>query len=186
MSRIVFLLEEPSMVALLRGVLPKVFPDWVENQHWLALPHQGKSDLEASVPRKLRAWHVPGDRFVILRDNDGGDCRAHKARLLALASVKPAGDVLVRIVCQELESWFLGDLDAVVAAYPEAGRALKATHRKYPAPDGMTNAADEIRQLTGQLGKVGRAQAISPHMTIEKNTSHSFQVLVSGIRRLTA
>ena len=75
MRRIVFLLEEPSMVELLRGVLPKVFPEWVESQHWIAVPHNGKSDLEASIPRKLRAWNMPEDRFIIMRDNDGGDCR---------------------------------------------------------------------------------------------------------------
>ena len=102
------------MAELLRGVLPKVFPDWLENQHWIAVPHNGKSDLEASVPRKLRAWHVPGDRFVIMRDNDGGDCRLHKQRLTEMTSAKAPTEVMVRIVCQELESWFLGDLTRIM------------------------------------------------------------------------
>lgn len=186
MARIVFLLEEPSMVELLRGALPKVFPDWVENQQWIAVPHNGKSDLEASVPRKLRAWHVPGDRFVIMRDNDGGDCRLHKQRLRDLAAVKSTGDVLVRIVCQELEGWFLGDLDAVAQAYPIAGRNIIATHRTYPDPDRLTNAANELRKLTEVPGKVGRAKAISAHLNIDANLSHSFQVFISGLRRLAA
>ena len=184
MTRIVFLVEEPSMVELLRGVLPKVFPDWLENQHWLAVPHQGKSDLEASVPRKLRAWNRPEDRFIILRDNDGGDCRLHKARLLDLAAAKPADRVLVRIVCQELESWFLGDLAAVAAAYPAAARNLKTTHRKYPHPDRMTNAAEELGRLTGTPGKVGRAKAISACLTVDANLSSSFNIFISGLKRL--
>lgn len=186
MARIVFLLEEASMVELLRGALPKLFPGWVENQQWIAIPHNGKSDLEASVPRKLRAWHVPGDRFVIMRDNDGGDCLLHKQRLRDLAAVKPAGEVLVRIVCQELESWFLGDLTAVARAYPLAGRILRATPRTYPDPDRMTNAADELRKLTEVPGKVGRAKAISAHLNVEANLSHSFQVFVSGLRNIAA
>lgn len=186
MGRIVFLLEEPSMVELLRGVLPKVFPEWVENHHWIAVPHNGKSDLEASVPRKLRAWCVPDDRFIIMRDNDGGDCRVHKQRLLQLAAVKPAEQVLVRIVCQELEGWFLGDLEAVKAAYPVAARNIIATHLKLPAPDTMTNAAQELSQLTEVPGKVGRAKAISSHMDVEANLSHSFQVFVAGLKRLVA
>ena len=173
------------MVELLRGVLPKVFPDWVENQHWIAVPHSGKSDLEASVPRKLRAWNVPKDRFVIMRDNDGGDCRAHKARLLTLAASK-ADQVLVRIVCQELEGWFLGDLEAVAQAYPLAARNLKATHRKYLDPDRMTNASDELRQLTEVHGKVGLAKAISTHMSIDANLSRSFQVFIAGLQRVAA
>ena len=186
MARIVFLLEEPSMVELLRGVLPKVFPDWVENQHRIAVPHSGKSDLEASVPRKLRAWNVPGDRFVIMRDNDGGDCRAHKQRLLGLAAVRPADQVLVRIVCQELEGWFLGDLEAVAQAYPVADRQLKARPRKYHDPDRMTNASDELRLLTEVPGKVGRAKTISAHLSIEANLSRSFQVFIAGLKRITA
>lgn len=172
------------MLELLRGVLPKIFPHWMEKQHWIALPHNGKSDLEASVPRKLRAWNIAGDRFVIMRDNDGGDCRVHKQRLLTLAAAKPAAEVLVRIVCQELEGWFLGDLDAIGKAYPIARRHLKATHRTYPTPDRMTNAADEVHQLTEVPGKVGRAKAISSHMTIEANRSPSFQIFVSGLKRL--
>lgn len=186
MGRIVFLLEEPSMVELLRGVLPKVFPEWVENQDWIAVPHNGKSDLEASVPRKLRAWNVPGDRFIIMRDNDGGDCRAHKQRLLELAADKPADQVLVRIVCQELEGWFLGDLEAVKAAYPVAARNIIATHRRFPDPDIMTNAADELKQLTEVPGKVGRAKAISGHMNVDANLSRSFQVFIDGLKRLAA
>jgi hypothetical protein len=184
MRPIVFLLEEASMVELLRGVLPKIFPDWVENHHWIAIPHNGKSDLEASIPRKLRAWNLPEDRFVILRDNDGGDCRVHKRRLAALAVAKPEEHVLIRIVCQELESWFLGDLPAVAQAYPAAAHNLKANRRKYPDPDRMTNAADELRQLTEVPGKVARAKAISGGMTVETNLSHSFQVFVSGLKRL--
>ncbi|GAA5143860.1 DUF4276 family protein [Prosthecobacter algae] len=184
MRRIVFLLEEQSMVELLRGILPKIFPDWVENQHWIAVHHNGKSDLEASIPRKLRAWNIPEDRFVIMRDNDGGDCRAHKQRLLGLAAARDVNQVLVRIVCQELEGWFLGDLDAVAAAYPVAARKLKASHRKYHDPDRMTNAADELYRLTDVPGKVGRARAISGKMAVEANLSQSFQVFVAGLRRL--
>jgi len=184
MGRLIFLLEEASMVELLRGVLPKLFPDWLENHHWIAVPHSGRSDLEASVPRKLRAWNRPEDCFVILRDNDGGNCRIHKKRLLNLAKAKPKEQVLVRIVCQELEGWFLRDLPAVSKAYPIAARSLKRTHRKFPDPDRMTNASDELHQLTKVPGKVGRAKAISSHMNVDANLSHSFQVFVAGLKRL--
>ena len=40
------------------------------------VPHDGKDDLERSIPRKLRGWREPGVRFVIVRDNDRGDCIA--------------------------------------------------------------------------------------------------------------
>ncbi len=64
MNRVVFLLEEYSMKALLDGLLPRLFPDLL----FQCVPHDGKGDLERSIPRKLRAWREPGVRFVIVRD----------------------------------------------------------------------------------------------------------------------
>lgn len=89
-GRIVFLLEEESMKQTLRFVIPKIFPDWQEEVHWIPIAHRGKSDLEKSIPRKLRAWSEPNVRFVILRDNDGGDCRERKIR--SSEALKRKGD----------------------------------------------------------------------------------------------
>ena len=47
MSRVVFLLEEYSMKALLDALLPRLFPDL----RFLCVPHEGKGDLEKSIPR---------------------------------------------------------------------------------------------------------------------------------------
>jgi hypothetical protein len=80
-GRIVFLLEEPSMKTLLLGLLPRLFPGWVEHEHFVCIHHEGKSHLDKSIPVKLKAWRVPDDRFVIVRDNDNVDCVDLKARL---------------------------------------------------------------------------------------------------------
>lgn len=84
MGRIVFLLEEPSMKLLLQGLLPRLFPGWVEFEHFVCIAHEGKSDLDRSIPVKLKAWRFPYDRFVIVRDNDNANCVDLKARLLAM------------------------------------------------------------------------------------------------------
>ena len=102
-GRLVFLLEEPSMKHLLAGLLPRLVPGWVEGEHFLCVPHEGKSDLDRSVPRKLAAWQVPGDRFVVLRDNDAAACEEVKARLVKLCADSGRPDTLVRLACQELE-----------------------------------------------------------------------------------
>lgn len=52
MSRLVFLLEEYSMAVLLEDLLPRIYPDLP----FLCMSHEGKQDLEKSIPRKLRAW----------------------------------------------------------------------------------------------------------------------------------
>lgn len=59
---------------LLNGLLPRLYPEL----NFLCLAHEGKSDLERSIPRKLRAWREPGVHFVILRDNDGWSSYARK------------------------------------------------------------------------------------------------------------
>ena len=46
MKRIVFLLEEDSMKVLLEGLLPRLMPDLT----FQCLAHEGKQDLEKSVP----------------------------------------------------------------------------------------------------------------------------------------
>ena len=89
MSRLVFMLEEPSLKTLLDELLPRLFP----GLDFFCIAHEGKNDLEKSVPRKLRAWAVPGDRFVVVRDNDGSDC-ALKARLVFLCQSAGRADTL--------------------------------------------------------------------------------------------
>jgi hypothetical protein len=58
MRKVIFLLEELSMKAFLEGYLPRLIPDL----DFLCIQHEGKQDLEKSIPRKFRAW--PGAAFV--------------------------------------------------------------------------------------------------------------------------
>ena len=76
---IVFLLEEKSMKALLDIVLPRILPPDVD---FYTVPHEGKSDLQKSIPHKLKAWNIPDTKFVIVQDQDSNDCRKLKQKLL--------------------------------------------------------------------------------------------------------
>ena len=52
-----FLLEEPSMVNCLEQILPKILPEgFVLNENCFLRPHNGKSDLLKSIPRKVRVF----------------------------------------------------------------------------------------------------------------------------------
>ena len=171
------------MAATLRNLLPILFPDFLEGEHWVIIHHQGKADLERSYPRKMQAWGEPGVRFIILRDNDGADCLVLKQRLVGkVPNGAPA--YLVRIVCQELEGWFLGDLAAVAAAYPAAAQHPQFKSLSRSDPDQLANASELIRQLTGTQTKIGRAGAIAERMLPANNRSTSFQVFVKGLRKL--
>ena len=131
------------MKALIEGLLRRVFPDL----QFVCIPHEGKSDLERSIPRKLRAWREPGVRFVILRDNDSGDCLALKDRLRQLCREGGRDDVLIRIVCQEPEAWYLGEPEALAAAFADEGLRLIGSRARYRNPDTIPKPSENIKQL---------------------------------------
>ena len=180
MNKIVFLLEEPSMKALLEGMLPGMFPEMV----FQYLPHEGKQDLEKSIPRKLRAWREPGVRFVILRDNDGGNCIALKERLTQLCAEGGKDDSLVRIVCQELEAWYLGDTYALAAAFGDERLGRIGRRARFRNPDEVQNPSDALKELIPNFHKVAAAELMATHLSRERNISPSFQALLTGLDRL--
>lgn len=182
MSRIVFLLEERSMKVLLDGLLPRLYPDL----SFLCVPHEGKQDLEKSVPRKLRAWREPGVRFVVLRDNDGDDCHAVKRRLVNLCAESGRPDALVRIACQELEAWYLGDPKGLAEAFGSPRLAGIGSRARFRDPDTVVHPSAEVQKLVPEFQKVSGARAMGPALSRERSCSQSFQVLLEGVDRLVA
>ena len=112
MKTLVFFLEELSAREMLKGLLPRILPV-DEELECVFVVFEGKHDLEREIERKLRGWMRPNSKFLILRDQDAGDCRKIKANLLKKCENAGKPDTLVRIACRELESWFLGDLPSV-------------------------------------------------------------------------
>jgi hypothetical protein len=185
-GRVIFLLEEPSMKALLDPLLPRLVPGWREGEHFQCVPHEGKSDLDRSIPRKLAAWREPGVRFIVVRDNDGGDCLALKARLIELCRSAGRPDSLVRLVCQELESWYLGDLQALSAAFGDPRLATPVLRKRHVDPDSSRKPSVELRRLAPTFQKIGTARVMAAQLDEARNTSRSFRVFVSGVRRLAS
>lgn len=182
MSRVVFLLEERSMKALLDGLLPRLFP----GLPFLCVPHEGKKDLELSIPRKLRAWQEPGVRFVVIHDNDGGDCRELKADLSSLCANSGRNDALVRIACQELEAWYIGESEALADAYGEESLRTIWRRARYRNPDAVQRPSAELSRLIPAFQKVSGARLLSQHLTTERNRSASFHALLDAIQKLVA
>ena len=178
MSRIVFLLEEYSLKVLLDGLLPRLFPELP----FLCVPHEGKQDLEKSIPRKLRAWREPGVRFVVVRDNDGGDCRERKDRLIELCTEGGRADTLVRMACQEIEAWYFGDPDALAKVFERKDLRSISDKARFRNPDEVDQPARALMELVEEFQKVSGARRMAQHLSRE-NRSRSFQVLIAGIER---
>lgn len=180
MSRVVFLLEERSMKILLEELLPRLVP----GMPFICIPHEGKQDLEKSIPRKLRAWREPGARFVVVRDNDGGDCHLLKESLAEICIAAGRPDSVVRIACQELEAWYFGEPAAMAEAFGDPRLKYIGKKARYRDSDIIPKPSREIVGLVPEFQKISGARRIAPHLTREGNHSRSFQVTIEAIERL--
>ena len=73
MTTLVFILEGRSVRVLLETLLPRVLP--MEKLQVRYVVFEGKQDLHKQLVRKMRLWRTPNTQFVVLRDQDSGDCK---------------------------------------------------------------------------------------------------------------
>jgi Domain of unknown function (DUF4276) len=180
MTDIVVLAEEPSAQIIAECLAQKL--NLAERV--LCLRHQGKSDLEQSIPRKVGHWRAQTPpRFVVMRDNDGADCLALRARLLELVPQNARPRVKIRLVVQELESWYLGDLDAVSRAGLLSEVERDSLNRKaiLRNPDRIGNAKQIFKSRVGSGGQIALARSIGPHLSVKDNRSRSFHAFIDAL-----
>ena len=170
------------MKVLLDEMLPRLLP----GLPFLCVPHEGKQDLQRSVPRKLRAWREAGVRFVVIRDNDGGNCLVLKDSLTALCREGGHESVLVRIACQELEAWYFGEPDALADAYGREGLRDIASKARFRDADTIQQPSAALERLVPEFQKVSGARRMARFLSRERNRSASFQVLLAGVDHLYA
>ena len=193
-----FLIEDYSGGEALNILLPSCLaPETQYKVHNFS----GKSDLLKKLPDRLKgykAW-IPDDYLiVVLIDRDDQDCIELKQQLEDISSnagftTKTKNNecfqVLNRIIIEELESWFFGDIDAIVKAYPGVKSSL-AQQEKYRDSDaiqgGTWEALERIlkkaRYHQGGLDKSKAARDIAQWMKPEANRSKSFQVFYKGLQ----
>lgn len=156
------LVEEPSMEAFLRALLPRLLP---QDRTFEVHPFQGKYDLLGKLEPRLRgyaAW-LPADwRILVVVDRDDEDCLELKRRLEAIAQragLRTRGcqtnapwQLVNRIAIEELEAWYFGDWVAVCSAYPRASVSVP-NRRGFRDPDaiggGTWEAFERVMQAQG-------------------------------------
>ncbi len=186
------LVEEPSMEAALRSLLPKLLGEI----SFEVYPHQCKDDLLLVLPQRLQgyaSWLPSTWRIVVLLDRDDDVCKELKSRLEKIATkaglasrTKPrrgAYAIVNRLAIEELEAWYFGDWQAVKAAYPRVPATIPA-RRGFRDPDaiagGTWEAFERVLQKAGYfkggLRKIEAARTIAGHWDPARNNSRSFQV----------
>jgi hypothetical protein len=182
--RVEFLLEEPSMASFLEIILPSVLPaHFIVGKNCFLRPHRGKSDLQKSIPNKIRAFsnfYEPA-KVIIIHDQDSSDCKLLKDKLRDLCCKNGNCPVLIRIACRELEAWYLGDMAAIQSAYPGFKAGYYKSKAKFRNPD-LCNPSEELSKLIPEFEKGTAAKTIPKYMLEPRNTSHSFKQLVKGIQ----
>lgn len=198
------LVEEPSAEAALQNLVPKIVGKDVS---FRILVHQGKTDLLNKILPKLRAyskWITNEVKIVILVDLDRDDCLQLKEKLNKIA--KDAGlkiktsigeltsnfQILNRIAIEELESWFIGDKNAIHKTYNKVN-PNELIKPKYSNPDSISNTWEELERVLqkfhyykGGLSKIQNARMISEQMDVNNNSSKSFNVFRSGLLQIVS
>lgn len=180
-ENLVFFLEEPSARDFLEAILPRMLPAHI-TPHFLVF--EGKQDLEKQLVGRMKRWLRPNSRFIVMRDQDSGDCRVIKTRLLDLCVAAGQPQATVRIVCKELETFFVGDWPAVAVGFQKPRLAAHAKKANFREPDLLGSPSAEIKRIIPTYQKREGARTISPHLDLVHNQSHSFRVLLRTLSEL--
>ena len=185
MKTVVFLLEEPSAAEFLKGLIEtniKVDPVNLNIQYKI---FEGKQDLEKNLKRVIKLWKTPDTTFLIMRDQDAGDCKIIKNGLVKECEDSGRSGYIVRVACRELESFYLGDLAAVEEGLELQGIKGRQGTKKFRTPDYLHSPSKELSRITkGRYQKISGSRAIASFLKPSLNTSHSFSVLYKSLIKI--
>lgn len=209
------LVEDSSGAKLVETLLPALIGGYGEPHTWRVHSYKGigrlppnlaaggdpaKRALLNQLPRLLSGYgKTPGiDAVVVIVDNDERDWKVFLGELKALlATCDPAPNTLFQLAIEEMEAWYLGDRQAILAAYPKAKMAVLDSYEQDSICGTWERLADAVYPggsaairkagwpLPGQV-KHQWADAIARHMNVEENESPSFAKFRNGILGLIA
>lgn len=185
-----FLVEELSMEIVLREIIPKI----IGSKHTFNIRNfQNKDRLLKRLPERMKSYakYVNKDWIiVVLIDRDNDNCYELKKKLCKASSVITQATVLNRIVIEELEAWFFGDIPAICNEYQRIPLSL-SNKKQFRNPDAIKGGTwEQLNQVLKKYGydtglqKREFAQRVAIHMNIDNNKSKSFQILRDSLRKI--
>ncbi len=133
---------------------------------------------------------------VVVVDNDSRICRDFKQELNAvLSQCHPAPQAAFCIAIEEIEAWLLGDIDAVIRAYPSAKRNVLDAYNQDSICNTWEVLADALcLERAAGLRRIGYpeigirksewAEKIAPLVEIDRNNSSSFKYFVRKVKEM--
>ncbi|MBN1903218.1 DUF4276 family protein [Candidatus Sumerlaeota bacterium] len=213
------LVEDASGKIALDILLKKILGTNGKNHSWRIFGYKGigripddlrknradpsKRMLLNNLPRLMKGYgntykKDPNTTIIVVVDLDDRDCKVFKRELLNIQNqCIPSLNVLFRIAIEELESWFLGDPQAVKSAYPKVDSRQISSYKQDSICGTWEKLADAVHpggsSALNRLGgpSIGQikcewAEKITPYIDVQKNKSRSFQVFLKGIQRLAS
>lgn len=207
------LVEDSSGKVLLESLVPKIIGAWGSPHTWNIHHYKGigripkglspqgdpaKRILLDQLPRILQGYgNKPGiDAVLVVVDSDRRNCIDLLGELKALAAnCRPSPNTMFRLAIEEVEAWYLGDRQALLAAYPKAKSKILDGYIQDSVCGTWEVLADAVCAggaiaiksagwpLPGQI-KHEWAANIGPILDIERNASPSFRKFRDGLRRL--
>ena len=181
-SSILFLLEEESACEMLKKLMPRLFPSLSCKYRKFS----GKPDLLSRLEKTMRNHPDKGCHFVIVCDQDADDCIELKQKISE--SCQKAGRKTmchIRIVCRELESWYLAQLDVVSQHF---GVPEVVNHQnKYRYPDHIEKPSKILERITkGNYQKVKGSRIMGEYLNPTVDRSISFKNFLEVLKKLTS
>ncbi len=207
------LVEDSSGATLLEVLLPQLLGVQGDSNTWRVHAYKGigkipqgigkkvdpaKRILLDQLPKLLRGYgKTPGiDAVVVVLDTDKRDCVAFLAELKAVLDDKTVvPDTMFRLAIEEVEAWYFGDREALLAAYPRVRQDVMRSYVQDSVCDTWELLADAVYPggssaikkagwpLPGQV-KHEWAKKIAPLMEPDRNVSPSFCKFRDGLRQL--
>jgi hypothetical protein len=155
-----------------------------------------KRQLLNQLPRLLRGYGNTPDSgtIVVICDLDDRDKQSFLTELQqVLDACDPKPKALFCLAIEEFEAWYLGDYNAIRAAYPKAKDAVLRNYKNASICGTWECLADAVynggRKALKKRGwrSVGEeksmwAKMITPHMDVENNQSPSFTEMQTRLR----
>ena len=206
------LVEGQCELTTLSIIMPNILGEYRVRNTWKIHKHQGigkipdnpetvnakDRSLLGQLPAKIKAYDKVADPnrvVVVLIDLDG---ESQDEMIASLESLVPDGSSMNIKFCfaiEELESWFMADKDAILAAYPKANEQIHSTYTQ----DAICGTWEILSRVIGSnattlpkrdrrvlMEKYEWAKKIAPHMDIESNLSPSFQHFKNSLMEFSA
>ena len=136
------------------------------------------------ITPKLQGSNNPNAIFIILRDQDSGDCKVIKTKLQQKCQEANKFQTIVRIACRELESWYIADLQAVEKAFNKTNLSALQNKNKFRNPDNLESPSKELKSLVPEYQKINGSRTIAPYLNLDNARSLSFYHFISAIKKI--